>query len=266
MKRIRRPSKTAKNKSPHLSLIIITMVLIIIILLIAINPFYMQQNNSKNGLLSLTFDDGLLAHYEVVYPLMKERGINGTAFILANFSGLFENQELMSFEQARKMQDSGWEIGSHTLDHKLLTILPDNKLENELQNSKKILEAHGFNIYSIAYPFGYQNEKVIEKAKKYYSIGRPMKWGYNLPNKIAPYLLSSKWIKEENSPEEVCSWIKKAKEENLWLILDFHYIGKEKRSNWDVPLSNFEKILDCVSSSGINVKTIKEVIENQILT
>lgn len=36
----------------------------------------------------------------------------------------------------------------------------------------------------------------------------------------------------------------------------------EERS-WDESLKDFEEILDCINSSGIQVKTIKEVIQNE---
>lgn len=221
-----------------------------------------NQKEQNKGVVSLNFDDGLKSQYNLAFKEMQKYEYKGNLFLLANWTGLFEGRELMSFEEAKEMQDSGWEIGSHTLSHLNLTILSDEKLKEELEKSKEILENKGFEIKTIAFPFGGYNQKIIEETKKHYSASRPLKEGYNSLNNLSYYDLKSKWILKKYSSEEVCSWIKNASEEKLWLILDFHGIGKEEKL-WDFSEQKFKEVLECIKNEGIEVKTIKEVLEDE---
>jgi peptidoglycan/xylan/chitin deacetylase (PgdA/CDA1 family) len=45
-----------------------------------LEDFLFSENCSKEKVL-LTFDDGLLSHYEIVYPILRERGLQGTFFV-----------------------------------------------------------------------------------------------------------------------------------------------------------------------------------------
>ena len=58
---------------------------------------------------------------------------------------------------------------SHTLSHPNLTKLDDNSLEQELSESKKIIEKITNNkVIAFAYPLGHYNDKVINSVQKYY--------------------------------------------------------------------------------------------------
>jgi len=218
------------------------------------------ENSDKRGMVTLSFDDGILTHYTLAYPQMKEYGYNGTIYILTNWSGLFEGRQLINFEQAKELQDNGWEIGSHGLSHKSFILLSNVELDYELSKSKEILEKHDLVVHSISFPFGYFNEKVIEQTKRYYDSSRPLLNGYNDLNKLESFNLKSKWVKLENKPKEICSWVRYANNKGLWLILDFHYIGEKEERPWDESIGDFKYILQCINDSGIEVKTISEVI------
>jgi peptidoglycan/xylan/chitin deacetylase (PgdA/CDA1 family) len=241
--------------------------LFIPLILISFTLFYIffvnPPTNEFKGIVTLTFDDGYLTQYSLAYPLMEEYGFDGTLFLLANWSKKFEGRELLTFEQAKEMQDNGWEIGSHTLDHPSLTKLSENEIENQLNYSKQILEENWFGVSSVAFPYGDYNEKVLDITKKYYPSARPMEWGFNDLENLDFYKLKSKWITLVHTPEEVCSWIIYARDRDLWLILDFHYIGEDNLNEWSFSMENFKKILSCIDQEGIEVKTIKEVLGNE---
>ncbi len=234
--------------------------IILIFLISIILTFYLKENDNKTGIISLAFDDGYLTQYETVYPEMEKYGFNGTLYLLSG-KDLFENRELMSFEQAKEMQDIGWEIGSHSISHTCFTEINSSKMEMEMNDSKNILSSSGLNISSFAYPFGCNNEVSKEIAQRYYDSARPLEWGYNNLTNIKRYFLSSKWVNKDDSSEELCSWVNHAKENDLWLILTFHHVGESVSKPYDYPKNNFEEILNCINSSGIKVKTVKEVID-----
>ena len=222
-------------------------------------------DNKQKGVLTLTFDDGLKSQYEIAFKEMQKQSYEGTLFIVANWTGLFEGRELMSFGDAKEMQENSWEIGSHSLSHNFqnrLTRISDEELKNELGKSKEILEKEDFKIQTFAPPFGDYNNKVKEETKNYYLYVRPLEWGYNSFENIDSYNLKSKWVMTKYSSDDVCSWIKKANNENLWLILNFHHIGEEK-TPWDFSKQKFKEVLECINNEGIEIKTIREVLENE---
>ena len=238
---------------------------IIIFIIIFISTFLLTLDNEEEiqGIVSLAFDDGYLTQYKVAYPEMKKYGYTGTLYILANSTGLFEEKELITFDQVREIQDSGWEIGSHSLDHQVLTRLSPQELERQLKLSKEILEKEGFDVKTFAFPAGYFNEEVVNETKKSYLASRALTEGFNDLNNSDLYNLKTKWLVIEKSPEEVCSWIEYSQNEGLWFILTFHSIELESKNPFDTSLENFKEILNCIKASGIEVKTIKEVVEDE---
>lgn len=238
-------------------------VAIFIIIFISILLLTLDNEEEKQGIVSLVFDDGYLTQYKVAYPEMEKHGYTGTLYILANLTGLFEGKELMTFDQAKEIQDLGWEIGSHGLNHQVLTTLSHQELERQLKSSKEILEKEGFNVKTFAFPKGHFNEEVINETKKSYLASRALTEGFNDLNNLDFYNLKTKWLVIEKSPEEVCSWIEYSQNEGLWFILTFHSIELESKNPFDTSIEDFKKILNCIDLSGIEVKTIKEVIEDE---
>jgi len=221
-----------------------------------------NEDIQKKGVVSLTFDDGLLKHYSVAFQDMKEQGYVGTIYLVAKGNNSLDGQVLMTFAQAREMQDAGWEIGSHTLNHDDLKSMSIKELKANLKLSKELLNKEGFEVSSLSYPHGRYNLWRIQYVKKFYSSARTMREGFNNFNG-SYYSLRSNFVKNNTSPEKVCDLIKKAENKDKWLILGFHYIGKEPKTSWDYSEENFNKILDCINKTDIEVKTISEVINNE---
>ncbi len=219
------------------------------------------ENKSK-GLVSFTFDDGLLTFYTRVYPSMKTYGINGTVYVIANLTDSrekFEGRELMTFENLREMQANGWEIGSHSLNHINVVKTSDAQLEEELSISKKILEKNGLHIRGIAFPYGFFDDRTVLGASKYYDTVRPLFLGYNERNNTDWLRLRSRWVMKDNYNGDVCSWIAYAKEKDYWLILTFHNVDFNKTTQWDTSLYDFNEILRCTVEMDVPVKTLREI-------
>jgi len=74
---------------------------------------------------------------------------------------------LMNWEQARKMAAQGIAFGSHTVTHPILTKLNLTQVEQELGNSKKIIEENlGVPCHFFAFPNGDFNQETIETLKR----------------------------------------------------------------------------------------------------
>lgn len=233
------------------------------VILVSSLSYFLYENTrspKNNGVVSLTFDDGLKSQYSLAFPEMQKYNFKGSIYVLANWTGLFEGRELADFDQVKNMQESGWEIGSHGLNHKSLVNLSDLDLDNELYRSKSILEEKGFNITSVSFPFGQFNNNVLDESKKVYLSARPLLFGDNNLDNFNPYLLKSRWVKQEYSPNKVCSWINSVKRNGKWLILDFHSIEYIETKPWDESLDDFKEILSCINNSGIQVMPVRGVL------
>jgi peptidoglycan/xylan/chitin deacetylase (PgdA/CDA1 family) len=114
----------------------------------------------------ITIDDGYVSGYEVGLPVLKEYNFPATYFIYTNFVN--KGGKSMTWSQITELRDAGMEIGSHTVSHFDLRHKPakapgdyDAWLKDEVETSKQILEEKlGIKVSTIAYPYGYNNEKV----------------------------------------------------------------------------------------------------------
>ncbi len=118
----------------------------------------------------ITFDDGDLSLYAIVYPLFKQYDIEATIFLVPNFIG---QVGYMSWDQVREM--SGYRnkegkklfhFGSHSLTHRRLGDLSREEIFNELKVSKEIIESEtGEPVSVLALPFGNgAGDRRIEEA------------------------------------------------------------------------------------------------------
>jgi peptidoglycan/xylan/chitin deacetylase (PgdA/CDA1 family) len=80
-----------------------------------------------------------------------------------------EAYAFLSWEEAAQLQSQGFEIGSHTVDHPILSALEDDAIERELVESKRSIESRlGRECTCIAYPNGRRedvSQVVIEKTR-----------------------------------------------------------------------------------------------------
>lgn len=111
----------------------------------------------------LTFDDGYEDNYRVAYPLLRQAGLTGTFFVVANLVG---KPGYMTWDQLREMQANGMVIESHSLDHVDLRRQPPAELRRQLTESRRILEEQlGRPVRFLNYPAGQYTPEVIAAAR-----------------------------------------------------------------------------------------------------
>lgn len=113
----------------------------------------------------ITFDDGYLDNFTIVYPYLKRLQMKATIFATSDFIG-FPNH--LNWSHIKEMEQSGnIEIGVHTRHHADLTEINPLQLEDEIRGSKQRLEKKlGSPIITFAYPSGKYNHKVVEAVKR----------------------------------------------------------------------------------------------------
>jgi len=131
----------------------------------------LNTNKLPSNPIILTFDDGYDNFYINAYPLLKERGMTGTVFVIVNDLG---KTGYLSENNLIELKIGGIEIGSHTLSHPDLTKISETKLISELSDSKNKLEAIlNDKVISFCYPSGKHNENVdstVSKTEYLYAV------------------------------------------------------------------------------------------------
>jgi peptidoglycan/xylan/chitin deacetylase (PgdA/CDA1 family) len=115
----------------------------------------------------LTFDDGYLDMYENAFPLLCEYGMRAVVFALGDTR--IKTSEwcrsigspvaaLMGGQQLVELHAAGFEIGSHSMTHANLTILPGGEAWEEISRSRILLEILlDSPVLSFSYPYGLAN-------------------------------------------------------------------------------------------------------------
>lgn len=111
----------------------------------------------------ITFDDGYSDAYQIALPILKEKGMTGTFFII---TGFFNKIDYLSQDNVIELANQGMEIGSHTQMHSDLSIVSQDKSQKEIFDSKKDLEnLLGKKIYFFCFPSGKYNAETLEIVK-----------------------------------------------------------------------------------------------------
>ena len=86
---------------------------------------------------AITFDDGIASAAEHGLPILDDFGAPGTMFLTVEMLGWGGRVDA---DGAARLAERGWEIGSHTMTHPVLTNVGDETLQAELRESKRELE------------------------------------------------------------------------------------------------------------------------------
>lgn len=116
------------------------------------------------GNVALTFDDGCETDRLEAAPILLERGFRATFFVVADFLG---RRGYLTAAQLGELSSAGFEIGSHSLSHCMLTTLGPRELDHELAGSRARLEdAAGAPVTHFSCPHGRWSQAVAEAARR----------------------------------------------------------------------------------------------------
>jgi len=117
----------------------------------------------RAGASRVTFDDGHLSNHRFAAPLLENRGLRGTFFVIGSYIG--NNPNYMTWEELRELVSRGHEVQSHGWSHIRLTECTGVQLEDELGRSKKTLEDKlGIPVDSLSAAHGRWNDRVLESC------------------------------------------------------------------------------------------------------
>jgi peptidoglycan/xylan/chitin deacetylase (PgdA/CDA1 family) len=130
----------------------------------------LQKKQDVSNAVCITFDDGYVDNYEIVFPLLKKYNLPMSLFLTTGLVGkTFTNSEkitlpMLSEVQIREMHESGLvEFLPHGEHHKKLHALSDTEIESEVGDSMKKIQAITGSLPSLfAYPSGFYIERTIQ--------------------------------------------------------------------------------------------------------
>jgi peptidoglycan/xylan/chitin deacetylase (PgdA/CDA1 family) len=104
----------------------------------------------------LTFDDGHESNFTLALPILLGLGFKAEFFITTGWIG---TPFFMNEEQIQGLHRAGMGVGSHGVTHRFLPDLSEAEVIDELNDSKKVLEACiGVPVESMSYPGGRLNQ------------------------------------------------------------------------------------------------------------
>ena len=124
--------------------------------------------------LIVTFDDGYTCFDAHAWPVLRDRNMSATVFLVAGQIGgsnAWDEGEvpmqLLDAPRIRALQDEGVHFGSHSVRHKPLARIPREEAFQELVQSRWTLtELLGRDVDTFAYPFSNQSRDVRMLAQQ----------------------------------------------------------------------------------------------------
>ncbi|MFI0451443.1 polysaccharide deacetylase family protein [Actinomadura sp. 6N118] len=132
-----------------------------------------QRAGQARKLVGLTFDDGYADFLRHAVPILVRFGFTATVFVVTERIGDVNawdegpRKPLMNEDQLRAVVRCGMEVGSHGAQHRSLPSLEDDRLEQELKQSRATLEEIlDRRVPGFAYPYGHVEPRVISAVRE----------------------------------------------------------------------------------------------------
>lgn len=115
------------------------------------------MGNNEKKYVYLTFDEGYEAGYTPkILQVLKENNVNATFFLTAHFVNTQENL-------VKEMLENGHIIGNHTVNHKSMPDLTDDKVKEEVMNlHTAVYQKFGYEMKYLRPPKGEFSERTID--------------------------------------------------------------------------------------------------------
>ncbi len=110
-----------------------------------------------DGLIVLTFDDGVKSQFTFAAPLLKSLGFGATFYITEGLNFLNDKSRYMTWDEVAELDAMGFEIGNHTRAHTSVAKQSPQELRSDIDHIDGLCEENGIaRPETFCYP-GYTN-------------------------------------------------------------------------------------------------------------
>jgi peptidoglycan/xylan/chitin deacetylase (PgdA/CDA1 family) len=138
---------------------------------------------------ALSFDDGIRSVHGAALPLLADRRLPATVYVVAGWVGRTNGWPsqprraprfpLMTWTDLRDVVAAGFAVGSHTTSHPVLRRLSEADWELELAESRARLEdALHVPVTHFAYPYGFHDDEAARRVRPLYASAVTADLGY----------------------------------------------------------------------------------------
>ncbi len=112
----------------------------------------------------ITFDDGWKTQYTSAFPLLKQRKLTATFYVVSSYMGY---GAYFDWAMTKEISDAGMTIAGHTIDHSDLSKKSVTEIDRQLRESKAALEKQlGITVTHFAYPYGAYTNVIADALKR----------------------------------------------------------------------------------------------------
>ncbi|MGE9289524.1 MAG: polysaccharide deacetylase family protein, partial [Puniceicoccales bacterium] len=216
----------------------------------------------KAAAISLTFDDGILDQFTVARPLLNERDLPATFFIVVQATNEALDRrsdpsmaQKMSWDQLAQLMEDGHEIGNHSDTHRVkLKGQEPRTLTREIVESASVIEGNlGVRPVSFAFPWNAYDEESMDVVLREHINARTKQYGVGRNFRIS---------QAEN-------WLEKTIRKQEWGVVMLHAIIPDFRGYDPLPngAEDLEEFLDLLERHRDNlwIATFGEVSKYKAL-
>jgi len=148
----------------------------------------------------VTFDDGYRDVLWHAAPVLHRLHMPATEYVI---TGRVSNGDpsFLTWPQLVRLEKLGVTIGSHTVTHQDLALMPPSQALAELRDSRRTLEQHlGHPVQWFAYPFGAENPAVVALAERAGYVLAVTTQGGTTQSAAAPLLLHREEVTDTTGP------------------------------------------------------------------
>lgn len=219
----------------------------------------------SKGVVSFTFDDGLVTQHTAAAKILGARGISATAYIIPTLVGT--NDNCMTEEQIVSLKtDYGWDIESHGASR--LDEMTDDEIIADFAYTKKWIQDRGLGRGDhYAYPNGVFDDRIKGIARKYFATARTIDYltfnGFGSTLLPEPYNIRAVSAIGNNPGGHAIANVKleidRVAQYGGWLVLVFHSIGDTATAMYCAP-DDLAEIADYAIAAGVDIKTVADVL------
>jgi len=169
-------------------------------------PSVIPVYGGKKAMVAITYDDGLVSHYDVARPMHAKYKVGGTFFVPVtcadNPKKRNRHGDRCDWKMLLEMQAEGLEVASHTMTHANLRKLRDarayEQVTNEIVGAKAIFASHGIDVKTVAFGFNAKYDGAVALCRASGQYPRLYQFGTGSKDTPERYdeLLKTKWSKE----------------------------------------------------------------------